>query len=259
MLHDLAVALHAQLEHSVEMVASARDGLEADPSVQRLAVFAGVNEPTAPELSARLQSLARVPLSRRMTALANALAGNKAVLLEDLVSSDGDWDSEDHPTIISFLAIAVSVAERRATKAVTARLVRGFGATDGDAVGVALDWRGFRAPTVSGFEPPAPDLAPLLARALRPAHAEDVAERVRSLRIAAATRTADVIRERKRDKFDQAAILLIVAAELTNQLKQVEVAKTFLSEVLVVTEEHPSFVSTLKRWLSQSPPLMALG
>jgi hypothetical protein len=68
-----------------------------------------------------------------------------------------------------------------------------------------------------------------------------------------------VIRERKRDKFDQAAILLIVAAELTNQLKQVEVAKTFLSEVLVVTEEHPSFVSTLKRWLSQSPPLMALG
>ncbi len=259
MLHDLAVVLHARLDHGGEMVAAARDGLLADPNVQRLAVFAGINEPSAAELAVRLQSLGRIPFSRRMTALANALAGNKSALLEDLVGSDGDWDNDDHPTIICFSALAVSVSERRATKAVSARLGRVFGAVEGDAVNVALEWRGFKAPTAPGFELPTPDLAPLLARALRPANADDVVERVRSLRIAAATRTADVIRERKRDKFDQAAILLVVAAELTNQLKQVEVAKTFLSEVLVVTEEHPSFVSTLKRWLSQSPPLMALG
>jgi hypothetical protein len=258
-LFEMAESLHLRAGRVVQAVAAARDALFADPDVTRLARFFSLGEPSAAEVERRAASVAELPSAPDGAAILHAVRGEAEPLVDVLLDEGASWEDEGHPGVLATLALVNGLLDKRATRGVAARVATALRSSTDDVAASLFAWGGFRPPRAVGFELPAFDLAPLVTRALRRARPTAAHEWTRALRVAAATRVAEVVRARRRESFDQSAALVVVAAELSCSERQIDIARAFLTEVIVATEPHAAFVHALRRWVVESPPVLELS
>jgi hypothetical protein len=258
-LLEMAEALHLRAGRQLDAVLAARAALLADPDVTRLARFLSLGDPSATELERRASAVAGLPSTPDGLALLQALRGEADALGDVLLEEGASWEDEGHPGVLATLALVNGLIDRRSARGVATRVAAALRSSNDDVAATLFPWGGFSPPRSMGFELPPFDLAPLVTRALKPARAAASREWVRALRVAAATRVAEVVRARRRESFDQSAALVVLAAELSCAEQQLDVARAFLSEVIVATEPHVAFVHALRRWVVESPTVLELG
>jgi hypothetical protein len=257
-LYEMAESIHLRAGRRAEAVSAARAALLSDPDVTRLARYFCLGEPSSAEVERRAATLDKLPSSPDGGALLHALRGEADPLVDILLEEGASWEDEGHPGVLATLALVNGLADKR-LRGVATRVATALRSNTDDVAASLFGWRGFAPPRAAGFELPPFDLAPLVARALKPARATAALEWTRALRVAAAMRVAEVVRARRRESFDQAAALVVLAAELSCAERQLDVARAFLTEVIVATEPHAAFVHALRRWVVESPPVLALS
>jgi hypothetical protein len=258
-LFEMAEALHLRAGRQIDALSSARAALLADPDVTRLARFLSLGGPSATEVERRASAVAGLPFTPDGVALLQALRGEADALVDVLLEEGASWEDEGHPGVLATLALVNGLIDKRSARGVATRVAAALRSANDDVAASLFPWGGFSPPRAMGFELPPFDLAPLVARALKPARTASSREWVRALRVAAATRVAQVVRARRRESFDQSAALVVLAAELSCAEQQLDVARAFLSEVIVATEPHAAFVHALRRWVVESPTVLELS